>query len=100
MSLENVGWARRNRFKPTVVHAKANGLFIENATASGSIGLAVTNRQTVTQADDDYILTEPCTRHFDFKAVTVTDLASLANTAYSLGQAVAEAAKPKVPDDV
>lgn len=47
------------------------------------LGMAVINECTVRVDDDDYILTEPCDLDFNFRAITVTNLAALAQTSYS-----------------
>jgi Cap4 SAVED domain len=46
------------------------------------LGMAVINDCTVDSKDDDFILTEGCPLPFNFQAVTVTNLADLAQTAY------------------
>lgn len=46
------------------------------------IGFAVINECTINQDDDDYILTQACPTPFEFRGLTVTDLAELAAAAY------------------
>lgn len=48
-----------------------------------NIGMAAINVCTVDEKDDDFILTEPCSREFDYYCLAVTDLTSLANKSYS-----------------
>jgi uncharacterized protein DUF1837 len=58
-------------------------------------GITVTNVQTVNANDDDFILTEPCSVAFDYSALVVTDLATLAADAYGYWDAM-----KKPPPDV
>ena len=55
------------------------------------LGVAVVNAPTVVSQDDDYILCEPCSRVFDFRALVVSDLAKLAKEAYAYGRAMSDA---------
>ncbi len=47
------------------------------------LGIAVINESTIATEDDNYILTEPCQSAFHFRAITVSDLSSLAASAYA-----------------
>lgn len=47
------------------------------------LGMAAVNNSTVTQDDDDYILTTPCSKEFNYRALVVADLASLAQQAFA-----------------
>jgi hypothetical protein len=55
------------------------------------VGVSVTNASTVNADDDDFILTAPCSAPFDYYALVVTDLASLAAESYSYWDAVKKA---------
>lgn len=46
------------------------------------IGISVTNASTISQSDDDFVLTADCQCEFDYRALVVTDLSKLADTAY------------------
>lgn len=46
------------------------------------LGMATINEQTVCTQDDEYILTQPCKRSFDYRALVVADLAKLAKESY------------------
>ena len=57
------------------------------------IGISVTNSNTINEKDDDFILSIPCGVEFDYHALVVTDLESLAKDAYSIWDAVKAAIK-------
>lgn len=46
------------------------------------LGVSVTNASTVNADDDDFTLTAPCAAAFDYYALVVTELASLASESY------------------
>ncbi|MGY4509325.1 Hachiman antiphage defense system protein HamA [Bradyrhizobium sp. USDA 3650] len=52
------------------------------------LGVSVTNASTVNPDDDDFILTASCGAHFDYYALVVSDLASLAAESYGYWDAV------------
>lgn len=55
------------------------------------IGISVTNSVTVNEKDDDFILSVPCGVEFDYHAIVVTDLESLAKESYSIWDTVKDA---------
>lgn len=55
------------------------------------LGMSVTNEQTISNADDEFILTEPCSTQFDYHAIIVTNLAELAKEAYGYWDKIVEA---------
>ena len=57
------------------------------------LGMSVTNEQTVNIEDDDFILREPCSADFNYRAITVTNLADLTKEAYGYWDAVKAALK-------
>jgi hypothetical protein len=57
------------------------------------MGMATVNESTVCAEDDDFILQQPCSTPFDFRALVVADLAGLANKAYEKLAALTRAAE-------
>ena len=55
------------------------------------LGVAVINSSTVHHADDDFILSSVITYPFDFAAIVIDDLATLASESYHYGKTVMEA---------
>ncbi|MCA1549695.1 DUF1837 domain-containing protein [Bradyrhizobium sp. BRP19] len=55
------------------------------------LGVSVTNASTVNRDDDDFILTASCAAPFDYYALVVTDLASLAAESYGYWDALKKA---------
>lgn len=47
------------------------------------LGIASINKSTVNTEDDDYILSEPCSRNFSFYCIAVSDLKKLAESSYA-----------------
>lgn len=93
-SLENYG-AVDERFDFTTVRDNLESSFTESEAKSirsalfppgptnlVRLGMAVINECTISSKDDDYILTKGCTVPFHFRAITVADLASLAQNSY------------------
>ena len=48
------------------------------------VGVASINNQTLSSEDDDYILCEPCSNNFIYRALVVTDLKNQARQAYDV----------------
>ena len=55
------------------------------------LGVTVTNSVTMNHEDDDFILTSPCSTPFDYYALVVSDLKSLAEEAYGCWLKIKEA---------
>jgi len=49
-----------------------------------NIGMATINKSTVSEKDNIYILCEPCTTLFNYRAIVVADLSELAKKSYGL----------------
>lgn len=57
------------------------------------LGVATVNASTIDAKDDDYILSQSCENSFNFAAVVVNDLATLAKDAYDHWRKVGDALK-------
>ncbi len=60
-----------------------NDLVPPGPTKLVQLGMATINEKTVCVQDDEFILTEPCQRPFDYKVLVVSDLALLARESYA-----------------
>lgn len=58
-----------------------------------NIGMATINKSTISEKDDIYILCEPCTTCFNYRAIVVADLSELTKTSYGLVQGLKKAGR-------
>ena len=47
------------------------------------LGVASINQSTISTADDDYVLTAPCSAKFEFYSVAVSDLKRISDSSYA-----------------
>lgn len=72
----------RSNFTPKEAEQICNDLVPPGPQKLVRMGMATINEATICSEDDDFILTAPCKKSFNYRALIVADLARLASEAY------------------
>jgi hypothetical protein len=77
-------------FSPSEAKQIRSDLVPPGPSNASYVGVAVTNKQTIDQGDDDYILSAASNKKFDFYGLVVVDLKQLAQESYQHGKIISD----------
>lgn len=89
-----------SHFTPEIQKQIRSDLIPPGPENASFLGVSVTNSSTMSSLDDDFILSSPCSRSFDFAGLLVNDLATLAKEAYEYGDEIQKAIEKAGASDV